>query len=123
MKIIELSNKDFIGQTLLNYDNEIVIVLFYVDWCGFCKRFKPVFEELNKFSKISNKNLFKCAKVDCDKEDELVSTYNKFKYGYKIKSYPTIIIYKNNIPVEKYEDERSVEALYDKIYEFQNKKK
>ena len=33
--------------------NETIAVLFYADWCPFCRAFKPVFESFEGKSKVS----------------------------------------------------------------------
>ena len=62
---------------LIHYENgfddlikDIAVVDFYATWCGPCKMFGPVFEEVSKESNIN------FVKVDVDKENlELYSTY------------------------------------------------
>lgn len=58
-------------------------VLFYVDWCGFCQRFAPVFNEITK--KKSFKSKYGVAFVNCEdpKNRELAKEY-------EIKGFPTL---------------------------------
>jgi thioredoxin 1 len=65
----------------------IVLIDFWAEWCGPCKRFGPVFE------KVSDENpdtVF--AKVDTEDQQELAA-----KYG--VTSIPTLVIYRDGIPV------------------------
>ena len=65
------------------------IVLFYADWCGHCKEFKPVWDET---AKEVNKKDNKMIKVNCGegtKEDKEIMK------KYDIDGYPTIIIFEN----------------------------
>lgn len=60
-----------------------MIVLFYADWCGFCVRFMPIYEQLYK----NHKNQFNFAKVNV--ED------NKYKDAvekYEISAFPTVFM-------------------------------
>ncbi len=58
-----------------------MIVLFYADWCGFCIRFMPIYEELYK----NHKNQFNFVKVNVDdkENEELVKKY-------EIAGFPTV---------------------------------
>jgi thiol-disulfide isomerase/thioredoxin len=58
-----------------------MIVLFYADWCGYCIRFMPIYEELYK----NHKNHFNFAKVNVDdkKHEDLVKKY-------EIAGFPTV---------------------------------
>jgi len=60
-----------------------MIVLFYADWCGYCIRFMPRYEELYK----NHKNQFNFVKVDCDdkKNEELIKKY-------EIAGFPTVFM-------------------------------
>ena len=58
-----------------------MIVLFYADWCGFCIRFMPIYEELYK----NHKNHFNFVKVNVDeKENEALVK------KYEIAGFPTV---------------------------------
>ena len=61
------------------------IVLFYVDWCGFCQRFAPTFNELIKSKEFKSK--FSAAYVNCDapKNQQIVGEYN-------VNAYPTVYL-------------------------------
>ena len=60
-----------------------MIVLFYADWCGFCVRFMPIYEELYK----NHKNQFNFTKVNV--ED---SKYADAVKKYEISAFPTVFM-------------------------------
>ncbi len=64
-----------------------VIVDVYADWCGFCKEFEPLFE---KASKDPANSKIKFVKIDADKNSLPAN----------IKYLPTVIMYRNGLPIE-----------------------
>ncbi len=84
MSTVNVSTADF--QQTIN-DNDIVLVDFWAEWCGPCRQFAPVFEAASdKHDDIT------FAKVDTEAEQALAG-----KYG--ITSIPTLVIYRDSIPV------------------------
>lgn len=74
------------AQTFKNVINEgNIIVLYYADWCGYCQRFKPVWEELKKKLK-SNKPMCHIGEVE--------SANMHYLPDVEVSSYPTILFYK-----------------------------
>lgn len=67
----------------LSKDNEIVIIDFWAEWCGPCKRFGPIFE---KASEENSDIAF--VKVDTEDQMELAA-------GANITSIPTIFALKS----------------------------
>lgn len=65
----------------------IVLIDFWAEWCGPCKRFAPVFE---KASEQHTDVTF--AKVDTEEQRELSAMYG-------VTSIPTLVIYRDGIPV------------------------
>lgn len=65
------------------------LVLFYADWCGHCKKIKPVWDET---AKEVNSDEVKMIKVNCgegtEKDQEIMKKYS-------IDGYPTIIKFVN----------------------------
>lgn len=59
-----------------------ILVDFYAEWCGPCKWFEPVLDELEK--SVGSKATI--LRIDVDKEQELAARF-------KIKSIPTLIIF------------------------------
>ena len=88
MSIIYL-NKD-------NFDQEVlkskipVLVDFYADWCGPCKRIAPVIDELAG----EYKGEVKVCKINVDQEAEVAGNYS-------VMSIPTIIFFKAGANVKQ----------------------
>ena len=74
-----------IGQTIK--DNDIVLVDFWAEWCGPCKRFGPVFEDSSE-----NHPDVVHAKVDTEAEQELAAELQIF-------SIPTLMAFRDGIMV------------------------
>jgi thioredoxin 1 len=68
-------------------DNEIVLVDFWADWCGPCKRFGPIYE---KASEEYDGIVF--AKLDTDANYELVSQLG-------IEGIPTLMAFREGVLV------------------------
>ena len=65
----------------------IVLIDFWAAWCGPCRQFAPVYE------RVSQKNEdVTFAKVDTEAEPELAQMYG-------ITSIPTLVAYRDGIPV------------------------
>ena len=74
-----------IGQTIS--ENEIVLVDFWAEWCGPCKRFGPVFEA----SSDTHPDVVH-AKVDTEAEQQLAAELQIF-------SIPTLMAFRDGIMV------------------------
>lgn len=79
-----------------NLENEIKsgkkLVLFYADWCGHCKKIKPVWDEA---ADHVNKDDVKMIKVNCGEGSE---EDKKIMKKYNIDGYPTIIKFVDGTP-------------------------
>ena len=82
--------------SLIHYENDFdslisnkAVVDFYAQWCGPCKMFGPIFEE------VSSEYDFNFVKVDVDKSSDIAR-----KYG--VMSIPTIILFENGVEKKKF---------------------
>lgn len=76
-----MSVQDF--QELIT-DEKIVLVDFYAEWCGPCKKMKPSLDEISKEMQAT----VKIIRIDVDQNPELAKAL-------KIDALPTIHVYKN----------------------------
>lgn len=112
--LIELNDTDFNDTFLTKYPNKIVLVKFYTTWCKYCQESIPEYNKLADLIKNDSKIII--AQIDCDKYTETINNINKFEYSFKIKGYPTIIIFKDNKMLLKYKDNRTVPNYLNILY-------
>ncbi len=87
MVLNRYSMKDYgLGEVDSLTNNSNSLVLFYADWCHYCSRFIPIFEE--SFKKINPKILVGGVKLN-DDENPLWDKYN-------ISAVPTLIAFSKN---------------------------
>ena len=94
-----------------NFDTEFVsgkkLVLFYADWCGHCKDFKPVWDEVANTSNTGSEKKLISVNVGGDSTEE-----SKLKRDYNVEGFPTIILIdKTNNSKEVYEGGRDKNSL------------
>ena len=75
-------------------DGNTIILIFFAEWCGYCRKAKPSFE------KLANDYPDKVQLIDSDKNKDLLSKYS-------VKSFPTIMTNTGDI----YNGDRSYESL------------
>jgi thioredoxin 1 len=84
LKVIEIETEEMFYDIVLRMNKDtLVVVDFYADWCGPCKRISPVYQKL---SEIYKGVCF--LKVNVDRLDGLVHQYG-------IKAMPTFLCFKN----------------------------
>lgn len=92
-----MAGKDTMEFTDANFDSEVinsdqpVLVDFWAEWCMPCKALAPTIDELA--SEYAGK--IKVGKLDTDGNREVSAKY-------QITAIPTVILFKNGEPVEKF---------------------
>lgn len=64
------------------------IIVFTAEWCGPCKKLKPILDNLE------SKMHLKITRLDVEKEDDAVETYT-------VRSIPTVVIIKDGKEVDR----------------------
>ena len=82
--------------SLIHYENDFstlikdkAVVDFYATWCGPCRMFGPVFEEVSKDED------FNFVKLDVDKYSDIAREYG-------VMSIPTVILFENGNEVKRF---------------------
>lgn len=84
MSVINLKTADF--ETTIE-NNDIVIFDFWAEWCGPCKQFGPVFEEIS----ANHPDIAFC-KVNVEEEEQLAAMF-------QVRSIPTLVFMREKIVV------------------------
>ena len=66
-----------------------VALLFYADWCGFCKRFSPTFAELSKDKELKKKYTFVWVNSESPEN-------RKYMQQYQVTGFPTLYLVNPN---------------------------
>tara|TARA_A100001015_G_scaffold265668_1_gene314268 strand:+ start:78 stop:440 length:363 start_codon:yes stop_codon:yes gene_type:complete len=81
------------------------LVLFYADWCGYCKKIKPMWNKTAEERKVDGKKDMHKVNVG-DKTPEQQALMKK----YNINGFPTIVMFENG-KVKGVMNERTKEAF------------
>lgn len=83
--------------------NDIVIVDFWAEWCGPCKSFSPIYEEVSE----KHKDIV-FGKIDTESEQELAGHF-------QIRSIPTLMIFREQVVLFSQPGMLNAEQLQDVI--------
>jgi protein disulfide-isomerase-like protein len=86
--------------------NDTKLVLFYADWCGHCKQFKPIWNETAKEVNKGNKKIMISVNVGDQDSDS-----GKLSEKYGVDGFPTVIIFSNGKKTNSYDGPRTKEGL------------
>ena len=106
MSVIELTKENF-DETIQG--NEIVVLDFWAPWCGPCKQFAPIYEEISE--KFSETVVF--AKINTEDEQDLAGHF-------QIRSIPTIMLFRQQIAIFSQPGAMSGEELLEIVDTAQN---
>lgn len=84
---IEITDQDTFNQTI---SGGVTLVDFYTEWCGSCRLFATVIDEVAEIYE----GKLKVVKLDIDKVEEVAREYN-------VMSVPAVIIFKDGQMMEK----------------------
>ena len=89
MSVLKINEGNFEEEVLKS--EKMVLVDLYADWCGPCRMMSPIIDEIAEELQDS----VKVGKVNVDENQELAIKYD-------VMSIPTIIIFKNGMPVKTF---------------------
>jgi thioredoxin len=87
--------------------SEYVIIDVYADWCGPCRKFGPIFEEVANLEGSK----YRFAKADVDGDGAVSAMY-------QVSSVPTTLFIKNKLVVGRHTGAMSKETFQKKIKEY-----
>lgn len=82
MATVELTDDNL--EALIN-DNDLLVIDFWASWCGPCKAFAPIFEEVSE-----NHSDIVFAKCDTEAQQQVAADF-------QIRSIPTLMIFREQI--------------------------
>jgi thioredoxin 1 len=104
MKTPELTSATF--DTVIQSTTQPVLVDFHAEWCGPCRMMGPIIDQIS----AARAETAVIAKLDIDSAPEIAQRYG-------ITSIPTLIVFKNGLPVSTTRGVHSrsaIEALLDR---------
>ena len=87
-------SEDFDNKDTENFaNNDVVVRMFHVKWCGYCKRTKPAYMKFMQQNdgKVINGRKVSIEMIDCEENKNNAALAQKFG----VKGYPTFILTKN----------------------------
>jgi len=85
------------------FNNPIMLTYIYLDNCGHCVNFDPIWKEMSTNSKYTNFitfNKYEAGQVDQVTQVEYTKIFSPFGDGSKITSFPTVILTFQGIKTE-----------------------
>ncbi len=86
--VLEINNDNFDREVISH--NGIVVVDFFANWCGPCRKLGPILEEVEQ--ELASKVKF--AKINTDDNLEMAKKY-------QVSGLPTLMVFKNGEAVER----------------------
>lgn len=86
--VLEINTQNFDKEVLSQQG--VVVVDFFANWCGPCRKLAPILEEID--TELSQKVKF--AKINTDENIEMAKQY-------QVSGLPTLMIFKNGEAVER----------------------
>jgi len=82
------------------------LLIFYAEWCGYCRTAMPAFQKLkNDYNNQTiNGKTISIELIEGDKNKNLMSKYN-------VGGFPTVLLEKSNGQIVKYQGNRSYDDL------------
>ena len=100
-----------VKESFTDNNNDCIVRMFYVNWCGHCKKTKPDFQtfmQQNNNTTVNGKKV-KVEMIDCEENKQNADLASKFN----VKGYPTIVAVVNGQPQQFNGSDRSVQGLND----------
>jgi len=91
-EVLLVEDEEELREVLQEAGSKLVVVDYFAEWCGPCKKLAPFIDSLAALPKVRNKVVF--VKVDVDKSREMASVHN-------VKSMPTMQFYRNGKQVDQ----------------------
>lgn len=86
--VLEIKSENFDSEILSHQG--VVVVDFFANWCGPCRKLAPILEEVD--SELAPKVKF--AKINTDENIEIAKQY-------QVSGLPTLMVFKNGEAVER----------------------
>jgi thioredoxin-like negative regulator of GroEL len=90
------------------------LVVFYADWCGHCKKIKPLWDDAASTVNKDDRNTWKMWKINVGGDtspNDATDEQNSLAKKYNVKGYPTIYMFENGQLVSEYEGPRTKDGF------------